>query len=63
MTLQEQVTLTLSLTALFVAFATLILLSGSGAWRFYLAGGICAAISHGITTPIDVIKVRCCCKL
>jgi len=57
MTLQEQVTLTLSTTALLTAFATLIFLSGPGAWRFYLAGGLCAAISHGITTPLDVIKV------
>jgi hypothetical protein len=21
-------------------------------WRYFLAGGICAAFSHGITTPI-----------
>jgi len=27
-------------------------------WRYFLAGGICAATSHGITTPIDVIKTR-----
>ena len=27
-------------------------------WRFFLAGGICAATSHGITTPIDVVKTR-----
>lgn len=27
-------------------------------WRFFLAGGLCAAISHGWTTPIDVIKTR-----
>jgi len=27
-------------------------------WRFFAAGGICAAFSHGITTPIDVIKTR-----
>lgn len=26
--------------------------------RFFLAGGVCAAFSHGITTPIDVIKTR-----
>jgi solute carrier family 25 phosphate transporter 3 len=26
--------------------------------RFFLAGGVCAATSHGITTPLDVIKTR-----
>lgn len=35
---------------------------GSGSseidWRFFLAGGLCAATSHGITTPIDVVKTR-----
>eukprot|EP01032_Pedospumella_encystans_P015584 gene15584-17812_t len=25
-------------------------------WRYFAAGGICAAFSHGITTPIDVVK-------
>lgn len=27
-------------------------------WRFFLAGGICAGFSHGITTPIDVVKTK-----
>mmetsp|Transcript_2074 Transcript_2074/g.1926 ORF Transcript_2074/g.1926 Transcript_2074/m.1926 type:complete len:327 (-) Transcript_2074:90-1070(-) len=27
-------------------------------WRFFVAGGVCAATSHGITTPIDVVKTR-----
>lgn len=27
-------------------------------WRYFLAGGLCAATSHGITTPLDVIKTR-----
>mgnify|MGYP007080211803 CR=1 FL=1 len=26
-------------------------------YRFFIAGGTCAAFSHGITCPIDVIKV------
>jgi len=26
--------------------------------RFFIAGGICAAASHGITTPIDVVKTK-----
>lgn len=33
-------------------------MSPSGSWRYYLAGGICASTSHAITTPIDVVKVR-----
>jgi len=33
-------------------------LTAPGAWRFFCAGGICAATSHAIPTPIDVIKVR-----
>jgi len=24
-------------------------------YRYFVAGGTCAAISHGITTPIDVV--------
>jgi hypothetical protein len=27
-------------------------------YRYFVAGGVCAAYSHGITTPIDVIKTR-----
>jgi Mitochondrial carrier protein len=27
-------------------------------WRYFVAGGICAATSHGITTPLDVIKTK-----
>lgn len=26
--------------------------------RYFLSGGLCASISHGITTPIDVVKTR-----
>jgi len=27
-------------------------------YRYFVAGGICAATSHGITTPIDVVKTK-----
>lgn len=27
-------------------------------YRYFVAGGTCAAISHGITTPLDVIKTK-----
>jgi solute carrier family 25 (mitochondrial phosphate transporter), member 3 len=26
--------------------------------RYFISGGVCAATSHGITTPVDVIKTR-----
>ena len=46
-------------TVLFsVVVFTLLKMSPSGSWRYYLAGGICASTSHAITTPIDVVKVR-----
>jgi solute carrier family 25 phosphate transporter 3 len=27
-------------------------------YRYFVAGGTCAAISHGLTTPIDVVKTK-----
>ena len=30
-------------------------------YRFFVAGGTCAAFSHGITCPIDVVKVQIAC--
>jgi hypothetical protein len=39
------------------AFLVLVLKSSPGSWRFFLAGGLCAAISHTIPTPVDVVKV------
>lgn len=41
------------------AFLLLALFSAPGSWRYFLAGGVCAATSHAIPTPIDVIKVCC----
>lgn len=32
-------------------------LTAAGSWRYFAAGGICAATSHAIPTPLDVIKV------
>ena len=32
--------------------------SGGADWRYFAAGGVSAAISHGYTTPLDVIKTR-----
>lgn len=36
----------------------LLAMTSVGCWRYFLAGGVCAAISHAIPTPIDVIKVN-----
>mmetsp|Transcript_25283 Transcript_25283/g.50345 ORF Transcript_25283/g.50345 Transcript_25283/m.50345 type:complete len:387 (+) Transcript_25283:144-1304(+) len=47
-----------ALAALGATFAVLVRLSGAGLWRYYLAGGACACLSHALTTPIDVIKTR-----
>jgi hypothetical protein len=32
--------------------------SGGANWRYFAAGGISAATSHGITTPVDVVKTK-----
>jgi len=47
-----------TILTMFLAATLLVIGSGPGAWRYYLAGGICATISHSFTTPIDVIKTR-----
>lgn len=56
----NRIKVSVAVSSMFAAFLTLILMSGPGQWRYYLAGGICAAISHAITTPVDVIKVCFC---
>lgn len=43
--------------ALLLTLFGLLSASGPGGWRYYVAGGTCAAISHAIATPIDVVKV------
>jgi hypothetical protein len=49
----------LAATLGFLASALYLLLSmsGPGSWRYFLAGGICAALSHAVPTPVDVVKV------
>ena len=39
------------------AILIMVFLLAPGCWRFFLAGGLCAAISHTIPTPVDVVKV------
>jgi solute carrier family 25 phosphate transporter 3 len=29
-------------------------------YRYFVAGGTCAAISHGVTTPIEYVRYTCC---
>jgi hypothetical protein len=58
MTRKDQVVLALASVGAILAFTGLITFSGAGAWRYYLAGGICAAASHAIPVPIDVVKTR-----
>lgn len=53
----NRIKVSMAISSMFVAFLFLIFISGPGQWRYYLAGGICAAVSHAITTPVDVIKV------
>ena len=53
----DKVSLTVIGLAGLLAFSLLLTLSGPGSWRFFLAGGLCAASSHAIPTPIDVVKV------
>ena len=57
-TLQDKISMAATGTAVFASFALLIAISGPGSWRFFLAGGLCAAASHAIPTPLDVVKVR-----
>jgi solute carrier family 25 phosphate transporter 3 len=58
MTRYDKILLIATTLGAIVAYAGLIVASGVGAWRFYLAGGICSATSHAIPVPIDVVKTR-----
>jgi len=55
---KDSITISIAVMGIIIAFVGLISAGGPGAWRYYLAGGICAATSHAITTPIDVVKTR-----
>lgn len=54
----DTIALFLMAVAMALAFAGLLSVAGPGSWRYFAAGGICAATSHAVTTPIDVVKVR-----
>lgn len=53
----DKVVMTSTLLAVALSLYAAISLASPGAWRYFAAGGICAATSHAIPTPIDVIKV------
>ena len=57
MTLADKLRLSTFVGCAASAFLVLVLKSSPGSWRFFLAGGLCAAISHTIPTPVDVVKV------
>lgn len=57
-TLVDKIVMSTTVASMVAMFAGLVSVSGPGGWRYYLAGGICAAVSHALTTPIDVVKTR-----
>jgi len=58
LTVQDWQTIGVTVASLTAFMSVLMKFSGPGAWRYYLAGGVCAAVSHAIPVPIDVIKTR-----
>ena len=44
--------------SLLLGFAPSLLVSGTPAPGYFLAGGLCASLSHAIATPVDVVKTR-----
>jgi len=55
---KEKTLVAITIAAAFLAFVGLLKAAGQGGWRYFLAGGICAATSHALTTPVDVVKTR-----
>jgi hypothetical protein len=52
----DKIALTASVGLAASAVCAIITLS-PGCWRYFVAGGVCAATSHAIATPVDVVKV------
>lgn len=53
----DKIALTASVGLSVSAVYAMLAFSSPGAWRYFLAGGVCAATSHAIPTPVDVVKV------
>jgi len=58
MTTVEKIRVATVLGCAMSAILAIVLKSSPGSWRYFLAGGLCAAISHTIPTPVDVVKTR-----
>ncbi len=54
----DQRNIVLAVLGTIVTIATMMVQSGPGAYRYYLAGAICATASHVIPVPIDTVKTR-----
>lgn len=57
-TTKDKVSMGATFLTAVMMFSFLLMNAGPGAWRFFLAGGLCAGASHAIPTPIDVVKTR-----
>jgi len=57
-TVADKVSLTLFAGISVFSLLILALKAPPGSWRYFLAGGLCAAFSHAIPTPVDVVKTR-----
>jgi hypothetical protein len=56
-TVADKVSLTLFAGISVFSLLVLALKAPPGSWRYFLSGGLCAAFSHAIPTPVDVVKV------
>ena len=55
---KDVATIAVTAVAVTAALVWLVAVSGPGAWRYFVSGGICAAASHVIPVPIDTVKTR-----
>ena len=58
LSIRDKRNIALAIVGTFYTIRTMIVQSGPGAYRYYLAGAICAMASHVIPVPIDTVKTR-----